>query len=189
MTYPTLVTDGSMGVVMRLGGTTSLPTTTATTTTVAAAASADSIPSVTVCMDAVRGRCSRDPCRYFHPPGHLLAQIQANQQRARSANTVAVASAATNATITTLPAVFSLLRPFTFISFFGIFLKITFPPKLSSLFSNECLTFCCSFFLVFLPMLVFGSGLTPRLFLSLSLLWSAAAPFVPRFPFSNRSFT
>lgn len=38
--------------------------------------------SVTVCMDAVKGRCVREPCRYFHPPLHLQAQIKAAQTRA-----------------------------------------------------------------------------------------------------------
>ncbi|XP_051155495.1 uncharacterized protein LOC127278033 isoform X3 [Leptopilina boulardi] len=38
--------------------------------------------SVTVCMDAVKGRCNRDPCRYFHPPLHLQAHIKATQSRA-----------------------------------------------------------------------------------------------------------
>lgn len=39
--------------------------------------------SVTVCMDAVRQKgCSRSPCRYFHPPLHLQAQIKAAQSRA-----------------------------------------------------------------------------------------------------------
>lgn len=38
--------------------------------------------TVTVCMDAVKGRCARDPCRYFHPPLHLQAQIKAAQSRA-----------------------------------------------------------------------------------------------------------
>jgi hypothetical protein len=33
-------------------------------------------------MDAVKGRCNRDPCRYFHPPLHLQAQIKAAQSRA-----------------------------------------------------------------------------------------------------------
>ncbi|XP_043198068.1 muscleblind-like protein 3 isoform X1 [Amphibalanus amphitrite] len=32
---------------------------------------------VTVCMDAVKGRCGREPCRYFHPPSHLQAQLRA----------------------------------------------------------------------------------------------------------------
>ncbi|KAL0274158.1 UNVERIFIED_CONTAM: hypothetical protein PYX00_006649 [Menopon gallinae] len=37
--------------------------------------------TVTVCMDAVKGRCTRDPCRYFHPPLHLQAHIKAAQSR------------------------------------------------------------------------------------------------------------
>ncbi|XP_021707632.1 muscleblind-like protein 1 isoform X5 [Aedes aegypti] len=41
--------------------------------------------SVTVCMDAVKGRCAREPCRYFHPPLHLQAQIKAAQSRATAA--------------------------------------------------------------------------------------------------------
>lgn len=45
--------------------------------------------SITVCMDAVKGRCARDPCRYFHPPLHLQAQLKAAQTRA-----TAVAAAA-----------------------------------------------------------------------------------------------
>ncbi|XP_033225174.1 uncharacterized protein LOC117178064 isoform X1 [Belonocnema kinseyi] len=43
--------------------------------------------SVTVCMDAVKGRCNRDPCRYFHPPLHLQAHIKATQSRASIATT------------------------------------------------------------------------------------------------------
>ena len=39
---------------------------------------------VTVCMDAVKGRCTRAPCRYFHPPLHLQAQIKAAQSRANN---------------------------------------------------------------------------------------------------------
>nr|XP_022916860.1 protein muscleblind isoform X2 [Onthophagus taurus] len=42
--------------------------------------------TVTVCMDAVKGRCNRDPCRYFHPPLHLQAQIKAAQSRATAAS-------------------------------------------------------------------------------------------------------
>ena len=36
---------------------------------------------VTVCMDFVKGKCSREACRYFHPPPHLQGQIKAQQQR------------------------------------------------------------------------------------------------------------
>ena len=27
--------------------------------------------SVTICMDHEKGRCARDPCRYFHRPDHM----------------------------------------------------------------------------------------------------------------------
>ncbi|XP_055532088.1 protein muscleblind isoform X16 [Wyeomyia smithii] len=65
--------------------------------------------SVTVCMDAVKGRCAREPCRYFHPPLHLQAQIKAAQSRATAtapvsaAAAVAAAAAAAAATMGTLP--------------------------------------------------------------------------------------
>lgn len=45
--------------------------------------------TVTVCMDFVKGRCSRDLCRYFHPTPHLQAQLKAAQSRANSAATQA----------------------------------------------------------------------------------------------------
>ncbi|XP_042899092.1 muscleblind-like protein 2a isoform X3 [Parasteatoda tepidariorum] len=44
---------------------------------------------VTVCMDFVKGRCSRDMCRYFHPTPHLQAQLKAAQSRANAASTQA----------------------------------------------------------------------------------------------------
>ncbi|XP_066258537.1 uncharacterized protein [Euwallacea similis] len=58
---------------------------------------ADSVTSnedgtVTVCMDAVKGRCNRDPCRYFHPPLHLQAQIKAAQSRASAMDMKSVGS-------------------------------------------------------------------------------------------------
>ncbi|CAC5405654.1 MBNL [Mytilus coruscus] len=40
---------------------------------------------VTVCMDHVKGKCTRESCKYFHPPSHLQAQIKAAQQRANTA--------------------------------------------------------------------------------------------------------
>ena len=36
-------------------------------------------------MDNVKGKCTRDLCKYFHPPPHLQAQIKAAQQRANTA--------------------------------------------------------------------------------------------------------
>jgi len=31
---------------------------------------------VTVCVDFIKGKCSRDTCKYFHPPEHLVAQLK-----------------------------------------------------------------------------------------------------------------
>ena len=39
---------------------------------------------VMVCMDYVRNRCSRDSCKYFHPPDHLQSQIRAAAQLQRA---------------------------------------------------------------------------------------------------------
>ncbi|XP_048087979.1 muscleblind-like protein 3 isoform X8 [Alosa alosa] len=38
--------------------------------------------SVIVCMDYIKGRCTRDKCKYFHPPAHLQARIKAAQHQA-----------------------------------------------------------------------------------------------------------
>ncbi|XP_026213752.1 muscleblind-like protein 3 isoform X2 [Anabas testudineus] len=46
--------------------------------------------SVIVCMDFIKGRCSRDKCKYFHPPAHLQARIKAAQHQA-SQNTTPTA--------------------------------------------------------------------------------------------------
>nr|CAD7587657.1 unnamed protein product [Timema genevievae] len=48
--------------------------------------------TVTVCMDAVKGRCNRDPCRYFHPPLHLQAHIKAAQCRSSPMDVKSVGS-------------------------------------------------------------------------------------------------
>ncbi|XP_047658424.1 muscleblind-like protein 3 isoform X5 [Tachysurus fulvidraco] len=45
--------------------------------------------SVIVCMDYVKGRCSRDKCKYFHPPAHLQARIKAAQQQQASQSAAA----------------------------------------------------------------------------------------------------
>ncbi|XP_077344272.1 muscleblind-like protein 1 isoform X13 [Lithobates pipiens] len=47
--------------------------------------------TVTVCMDYIKGRCSREKCKYFHPPAHLQAKIKAAQYQV---NQAAVAQAA-----------------------------------------------------------------------------------------------
>lgn len=31
---------------------------------------------VIVCVDYVKGKCTRDTCKYFHPPDHLVAQLK-----------------------------------------------------------------------------------------------------------------
>ncbi|XP_012994794.2 muscleblind-like protein 1 isoform X5 [Esox lucius] len=46
--------------------------------------------TVTVCMDYIKGRCSREKCKYFHPPAHLQAKIKATQHQV---NQAAVAAA------------------------------------------------------------------------------------------------
>ncbi|XP_057715085.1 muscleblind-like protein 2a isoform X8 [Corythoichthys intestinalis] len=38
--------------------------------------------TVTVCMDYIKSRCSREKCKYFHPPAHLQAKIKATQHQA-----------------------------------------------------------------------------------------------------------
>ncbi|MEE6501062.1 hypothetical protein FKM82_004050 [Ascaphus truei] len=41
--------------------------------------------TVTVCMDYIKGRCSREKCKYFHPPAHLQAKIKAAQYQVNQA--------------------------------------------------------------------------------------------------------
>ena len=48
--------------------------------------------TVTVCMDHVKGRCSREKCKYFHPPLHLQAKIKAAQQQGSNPNLAGVVS-------------------------------------------------------------------------------------------------
>lgn len=50
--------------------------------------------TVTVCMDYIKGRCSREKCKYFHPPAHLQAKIKAAQYQV---NQAAAAQAAATA--------------------------------------------------------------------------------------------
>jgi len=35
--------------------------------------------TVIVCMDAVKGRCQRPLCKYFHPPSHLISEVKHRQ--------------------------------------------------------------------------------------------------------------
>ncbi|XP_007507259.1 muscleblind-like protein 3 isoform X6 [Monodelphis domestica] len=47
--------------------------------------------TVTVCMDYIKGRCSREKCKYFHPPAHLQAKIKAAQHQANQTAAAAMA--------------------------------------------------------------------------------------------------
>ncbi|XP_054649569.1 muscleblind-like protein 2 isoform X2 [Dunckerocampus dactyliophorus] len=55
--------------------------------------------TVTVCMDYIKSRCSREKCKYFHPPAHLQAKIKAAQHQANQ-TAVAAQAAATTAAMT-----------------------------------------------------------------------------------------
>uniref|UniRef100_A0A3Q3AGV3 Muscleblind-like splicing regulator 2 n=1 Tax=Kryptolebias marmoratus TaxID=37003 RepID=A0A3Q3AGV3_KRYMA len=55
--------------------------------------------TVTVCMDYIKSRCSREKCKYFHPPAHLQAKIKATQHQANQ-TAVATQAAATAAAMT-----------------------------------------------------------------------------------------
>ncbi|XP_047210018.1 muscleblind-like protein 3 isoform X1 [Girardinichthys multiradiatus] len=58
--------------------------------------------SVIVCMDYIKGRCSRDKCKYFHPPAHLQARIKASQHQA-SQNTAPAPLALAPGAVHSLP--------------------------------------------------------------------------------------
>uniref|UniRef100_A0A3Q2QR48 Muscleblind-like splicing regulator 3 n=2 Tax=Fundulus heteroclitus TaxID=8078 RepID=A0A3Q2QR48_FUNHE len=58
--------------------------------------------SVIVCMDYIKGRCSRDKCKYFHPPAHLQARIKASQHQA-SQNTAPASLALAQGAMQSLP--------------------------------------------------------------------------------------
>ncbi|XP_036126583.1 muscleblind-like protein 3 isoform X3 [Molossus molossus] len=50
--------------------------------------------TVTICMDFIKGRCSRERCKYFHPPAHLQAKLKAShhQMNHSAATTMALAN-------------------------------------------------------------------------------------------------
>ncbi|XP_069388492.1 muscleblind-like protein 2a isoform X2 [Paralichthys olivaceus] len=50
--------------------------------------------TVTVCMDYIKSRCSREKCKYFHPPAHLQAKIKSSQQQVSQSAVAAQAAAA-----------------------------------------------------------------------------------------------
>ncbi|EPQ13877.1 Muscleblind-like protein 1 [Myotis brandtii] len=80
--------------------------------------------TVTVCMDYIKGRCSREKCKYFHPPTHLQAKIKAAQCQVSQA---AAAQAAATAAAMTQEAVKSLKRPLEATFDLGI-LQAVLPP-------------------------------------------------------------
>ncbi|XP_059177554.1 muscleblind-like protein 1, partial [Physella acuta] len=41
---------------------------------------------VTVCMDFIKSKCTRDLCKYFHPPSHLQALVRAAHARNQASN-------------------------------------------------------------------------------------------------------
>ncbi|XP_058856561.1 muscleblind-like protein 3 isoform X6 [Acipenser ruthenus] len=59
--------------------------------------------SVVVCMDYIKGRCSREKCKYFHPPTHLQAKIKAAQHQANQNAATAAAMALPPGALQPLP--------------------------------------------------------------------------------------
>ncbi|XP_010612606.1 muscleblind-like protein 3 isoform X2 [Fukomys damarensis] len=47
--------------------------------------------SVTICMDYIKGRCSREKCKYFHPPAHLQAKLKAAHHQVNHSGATAMA--------------------------------------------------------------------------------------------------
>ncbi|XP_055868931.1 muscleblind-like protein 2 isoform X15 [Biomphalaria glabrata] len=73
---------------------------------------------VTVCMDFIKSKCTRELCKYFHPPSHLQALVRAAHARNQAAtaavtNNTSANSSALPTSAATLPhqLVFSKKRP------------------------------------------------------------------------------
>ncbi|XP_015844282.2 muscleblind-like protein 3 isoform X6 [Peromyscus maniculatus bairdii] len=49
--------------------------------------------TVTICMDYIKGRCSREKCKYFHPPPHLQAKLKAAHHQMNHSAAAAMALA------------------------------------------------------------------------------------------------
>ncbi|XP_032284224.1 muscleblind-like protein 3 [Phoca vitulina] len=49
--------------------------------------------TVTICMDYIKGRCTREKCRYFHPPAHLQAKLRAAHHQMNHSAAAAMALA------------------------------------------------------------------------------------------------
>ncbi|XP_055750985.1 muscleblind-like protein 1 isoform X2 [Salvelinus fontinalis] len=68
--------------------------------------------TVTVCMDYIKGRCSREKCKYVHPPAHLQAKIKAGQHQVnQAAAAAAMAQSAVKSLKRPLDATFDLGLP------------------------------------------------------------------------------
>uniref|UniRef100_A0AAZ3R0C9 C3H1-type domain-containing protein n=1 Tax=Oncorhynchus tshawytscha TaxID=74940 RepID=A0AAZ3R0C9_ONCTS len=67
--------------------------------------------TVTVCMDYIKGRCSREKCKYFHPPAHLQAKIKAGQHQVNQSVAVVMAQSAVKSLKRPLGATFDLGLP------------------------------------------------------------------------------
>ncbi|XP_075873070.1 muscleblind-like protein 2a isoform X4 [Nelusetta ayraudi] len=67
--------------------------------------------TVTVCMDYIKSRCSREKCKYFHPPAHLQAKIKAAQHQANQTAVAAQAAAAATAAAMTQSTAKAMKRP------------------------------------------------------------------------------
>lgn len=66
--------------------------------------------TVTVCMDYIKSRCSREKCKYFHPPAHLQAKIKAAQHQANQTAVAAQAAATAAAMVRAQSTTFSSLH-------------------------------------------------------------------------------
>ncbi len=49
---------------------------------------------VTVCVDFIKGKCSRETCKYFHPPEHLVNHLKKLKLQNNAAASAAAAVAA-----------------------------------------------------------------------------------------------
>lgn len=56
-----------------------------------------------MCVDFIKGKCSRETCKYFHPPEHLVAQLK-KQKISNNAAVAALNAALTVNTLGLLPA-------------------------------------------------------------------------------------
>ena len=65
---------------------------------------------VTVCVDFVKGKCTRETCKYFHPPAHLVGQLKAIKAQSTAAAAQIYSAAAA---LQYSPSTIQLANPFT----------------------------------------------------------------------------